>query len=555
MQPKYNYPFTAILAQEDLKLCLLLNLVDPSIGGVLATGDKGTAKTTMVRGLSQLMGEDFPFVNLPIGATEDRVLGSVNLEALINQKITIVDKGLLAQAHQGFLYIDEVNLLNDYLMDILLDASATGGYHLEREGISQWMNSRFCLVGTMNPEEGALRPQLLDRFGLSVTIQTPVNKKVRSQIAMQRLNFDSDPIAFYAKYDKEERAVKNQVLSAKQKLHTIEIPNTVQEQCAQLTINNQVEGMRADILLLKTARAYAAYHNHTEVTSEMVNSIAPFVLQHRAKEYTPPSNQDKENDTDPENDDSTQKETTTQNGQDTSGFQLPKAVQQGLKFSASKATKKQEIQLDTLQKLYVMSQAVERQPEISVVQSVKNYLSKETFTTIYKRSARKAAARIIFLVDTSASMALDQQMAYLKGVIDKTITSNPMQKVQYAIVGLQDTTARIIQDFTYNTKQISDLNYQLKTGGKTNLGAAFFKVYELLRSVNMQTVQLFVFTDGKINTGAANPFQYAVTMYKMYLARVQKTTIIDTETGFVKLGKAKQLAQQLKLNYSVVSDF
>ncbi|WP_074407376.1 MULTISPECIES: VWA domain-containing protein [Aquimarina] len=554
MKPKYTYPFTAIPDQEDLKLCLLLNLVDPSIGGVLATGDKGTAKTTMVRGLSQLMGEDFPFVNLPIGATEDRVLGSINLEALINQKTTIVDKGLLSQAHQGFLYIDEVNLLNDYLMDVLLDASATGGYHLEREGISQWMNSRFCLVGTMNPEEGALRPQLLDRFGLSVTIQTPKEMKTRTKIAMQRLSFDSDPIAFYNRFQEEEQIIKNQVISARRILNAIDIPESIQEQCAALTIANQVEGMRADILLLKTARAYAAFYNEKQVTEAMVDSIAPFVLQHRAKEYTPPTDQNKENPSDAENH-TPQEESAPQNGQNNNTFQLPKTVQQGLKFSASKATKKQEILLDTQQKLYSVSYPAERQQEISVLQSVQQYLKTGKFRAIYKQATQKAAARIIFLIDTSASMALDQQMAYLKGIIEKTIMSYPLQKIQYAIVGLQDTTAKIIQEFTANTQEISNINHQLKTGGKTNLGAAFLKVYELLRSVNTQTVQLFVFTDGKINAGAENPFQYAITAYKKYLARIQKATVIDTETGFVRLGKAKQLAQQLKLNYTTVSDF
>lgn len=555
MQSKYIYPFTAIPDQENLKLCLLLNLIDPSIGGVLATGDKGTAKTTMVRGLSQLMGEDFPFVNLPIGATEDRVLGSINLEALINQKTTIVDKGLLAQAHQGFLYIDEVNLLNDYLMDVLLDASATGGYPLEREGVSKWMNSRFCLVGTMNPEEGALRPQLLDRFGLSVTIRTPKERKTRTKIAMQRLSFDSDPVSFYQRFEKEEQAIRDQIILSRQQLNTVIIPESIQEQCATLTIANQVEGMRADILLLKTARAYAAYYNEKQVTSEMVDIIAPFVLQHRAKEYTPPSDQSNENSSDDAKNQNSEEETIPQNGQSDTAFQLPKTVKQGLKFSALKATKKQEIPLEGLEKLYAVPYRAQQQPEISILQSVKKYLRTGSFTTIYKQATEKAVARIIFLVDTSTSMALDQQMACLKGIIEKTITSHSTQKVQYAIVGLQNTTAKVIQGFTSNIKQISDINYQLKTGGKTNLGAAFFKVYELLRSVNMQTVQLFVFTDGKINTGTTHPFQYAISTYKKYLARIPKTTIMDTETGFVRLGKAQQLAQELQLNYIKVSGF
>jgi magnesium chelatase subunit D len=554
MQAKYIYPFTAVLSQEDLKLCLLLNLVDPSIGGVLATGDKGTAKTTLVRGLSQLMGEDVPFVNLPIGATEDSVLGSINLEALINQKITSVDKGLLAKAHQGFLYIDEVNLLNDYLMDVLLDASATGGYHLEREGISQWMDSRFCLVGTMNPEEGALRPQLLDRFGLSVNVRTPKALKLRSQIAMQRISFDSAPDIFYDSFKSAEKAIKDQVLAARKQLHAIHIPEAIQEQCANLTLTHQVEGLRADILLLKTARAYAAYHNCETITTEMVEAIAPFVLQHRAKEYSPPSPQDQNSETDPNNDTS-QNELTPPEAQDNTAFQLPKAVQQGLKFSVPEATKKQDIKLEALQQLQTVLHPAKRQPELAVLQSIKHYLISGKFTPIYKQSAKKAHTKIVFLVDTSASMALAEQMAYLKGVIEKTIQSQPLQKVQYAIIGLQDTSAKIIQDFTSNMAQISRVNHQLRTGGKTNLGAAFFKVYELLRSLQQHSTQLVVFTDGKVNTGTAQPFQYAVAIYKKYLGRLQKATIVDTETGFVKLGKAKQLAEQLQLHYTTLSDF
>ncbi len=555
MPLKYSYPFTAIPAQDDLKLCLLLNLVDPSIGGVLATGDKGTAKTTMVRGLSQLMGPEVPFVNLPIGATEDRVLGSVNLDALINQKTTLVDKGLLAQAHLGFLYIDEVNLLNDYLMDVLLDASATGGYHLEREGISQWMDSRFALVGTMNPEEGTLRPQLLDRFGLSVTIHTPKDKKLRSKIAMQRLHFDSDPEGFYNQFAHEEKALRTQVLSAKQHLTRIQIPEHVQELCAALTISNKVEGMRADILLLKTARAYAAYYNHTTVTPEMVHAIAGFVLQHRAKDYTPPSDSEANTDANTPDEEQSEEATAESKTPQNSGFQLPKAVQQGLKFSTPRAHKKQDVNLDALNTVSVAPSPAKPSSELAVLKSVRQYLKTGVFHSIYKQRTQKSTARIVFLIDTSGSMALEHQMGYLKGIIDKTIGTYHLQKIQYAIVGLQDTTAKIVQEFTSNTERIKALNYQLRTGGKTNLGAAFLKVYELLRTLNTQTTQLFVFTDGKANTGAQDPFQYAVNTYKTYLRRLPKATVIDTEMGVVKLGKAKQLAQRLKMDYAALSAF
>ncbi len=556
MQSNYNYPFTAIAAQDNLKLCLLLNLIDPSIGGVLATGDKGTAKTTMVRGLSQLMGVDFPFINLPIGATEDRVLGNINLEALINEKTTVVDKGLLAQAHQGFLYIDEVNLLNDYLMDVLLDASASGGYHLEREGISQWMESRFCLVGTMNPEEGELRPQLLDRFGLSITVTTPTDIKVRSRIAMQRLNFDNDPETFCKQFAAEEERLKQQIVLARKQLATVSIPEQIQELCAQLTITNQVEGMRADILLLKTARAYAAYSNEVVITSEMVTRIAPFVLQHRTKEYTPPNDSDVQNDGDQNKNNSeehttTQPETTPQHTE----FQLPKEVQRGLQFSRPRESKKQAVKLAGLNTMSPVSYRAKKAREVAVTKSVLSYLKTGQLDRIYKQFEQKAMAHVVFLVDTSASMAVDKQMAYLKGIITQTVVSNPLQKIRYAIVGLQDNTAKILQEFTINTKQIVSINHQLRTRGKTNLGAAFLKVYELLRSLNVETTQLFVFTDGKANAGAADPFGYAIKVYKKYLNKIPKTTIIDTESGFVRLGKAKELAQVLRLEYAIISDF
>lgn len=554
MQPKHIYPFTAIIAQKDLKLCLLLNLVDPTIGGVLATGDKGTAKTTTVRGLSQLMGHDFPFVNLPIGATEDRVLGNINLEKLINEKVTVVDKGVLAKAHQGFLYIDEVNLLNDYLMDVLLDAAASGGYYLEREGISQWMDSRFCLVGTMNPEEGTLRPQLLDRFGLSVTIQTPQDIAIRTKIAMQGLTFDSDPEAFYKQFQEEETKVRNKVFKAQQQLVDIEIPEAVQNKCASLTIEHQVEGMRADILLLKTARAYAAFCNESTVTVEMVDTIAPFVLQHRAKDYTPPTDQDSNNGSD-QNNEEDRNETSLENEANQPNFQLPKAVQKGLKFSTSKTTKKQEISLDNLPIQNTVSYSGTPQSELSIVQSVKQYMVSGKFKAIHKQAVQKATTNIIFLIDTSASMAIDAQMSYVKGVIKKTITSYPNQKIQYAMVGLHDHTAKIIQEFTTNTDRISEINYQLKIGGKTNLGAGFLKVNELLKSVRMKMTQLFVFTDGKINAGGTNSFQYAIEVYKKYLGRIPKTTIVDTETGFVKLGRAAQLSEKLQSKYLLISQF
>ncbi len=553
MQQKTNFPFTGIIGQDDFKLCLLLNIIDPTIGGVLATGDKGTGKTTAVRALSQLMGSDFPFVNLPIGATEDRVLGSVNLEILLKEKRTLVEKGLLAKAHQGFLYIDEVNLLNEYLMDVLLDASASGGYHLEREGISQWLDSRFCLVGTMNPEEGALRPQLLDRFGLNVIISTPKDIQIRKQIAENRFLFDTDPTRFSENNQEEEAIQQNKILRAKEQLASVKIPEEIKEMCAQLTLQNEVEGMRADILLLKTARAYASYLDKEAVTEEEVLKIAPFVLQHRTKEYTPPSkeNEEEENNTSSKQNESEQKEEENREGGQQS-FQLPESVKNKLKFNTS-AVKKKGIEVKKVKGIQNSNIPQQEEKSIDVFKTIQEYLIKGTVNPIYKYKHPKSMLHIVFLIDTSASMALGKQIAYIKGVVLKTLQTNPQQKIKYAIVALSKNVSKIIQPFTTNTNLISEVSSQLKTQGKTNLKDAFLKVYELLKSVNKKTVQLFVLTDGRINYGGEHPFELAVKTYKMYLSSLSNTTIVDTETGFVKLGKAKKLAEQLRLKYVPLS--
>ena len=276
------FPFTAICGQEDFKLALILCMIDPGLGGVLALGDKGTGKTTTVRGLSHLL-RDIPFVNLPIGATEDRVLGTVKLDILLSEKRLEIQPGLLSTAHHGILYIDEVNLLNDYLMDVLLDAAATGGYHLERDSISQWMDSRFCLVGTMNPEEGHLRPQLLDRFGLSVTIKTPMDKTLRREIVQRRIAFDTDAKAFATKYGSAEEALASRITAAKALLQQVSIPVTISDMVADICIQHQVEGLRADILLMKAARAHAAFHGEPAIRDIDIHAVQSFVLSHRSK--------------------------------------------------------------------------------------------------------------------------------------------------------------------------------------------------------------------------------------------------------------------------------
>jgi magnesium chelatase subunit I len=298
------YPFSALVGQEELKTALLLCTVDPSLGGVLIQGQKGTAKTTAVRGLAALLQSYSPFprgeeleisgdlpgavalresilTELPLNATEDRITGSIHLESMLKEGTRRFEPGLLAQAHGGILYVDEVNLLESHLVDILLDAAATGTNRVEREGLSITHPSRFILVGTMNPEEGDLRPQFLDRFGLTVFIGGISALEERSEIVRRRLDFDEDPASFMKRWESGEALTAEMIRNARALLGRVTIPESVHRQVAELCGRAGVAGHRADITLMKGARALAATVETTEVEKAHVLAVARFVLPHR----------------------------------------------------------------------------------------------------------------------------------------------------------------------------------------------------------------------------------------------------------------------------------
>lgn len=265
-----------------MKRALILNLIDPSIGGVLILGEKGTAKSTSVRSLSSLHG-GLSVVELPIGTTEDKLVGSIDIEHALSTGELRFSPGILARAHKNILYIDEINLLEDYLVDILLDVAAMGVNHIEREGISHQHEARFTLVGTMNPEEGELRPQLLDRFGLSVEVYGERTIETRTQVLQRRLAYERDPQKFVEGFAQEEEALRERIAKAQQLLHTIEYSDALVALIARIGIELQVEGHRADITLLKTALATAALEGATDLREEHIYSAAELVLPHRLR--------------------------------------------------------------------------------------------------------------------------------------------------------------------------------------------------------------------------------------------------------------------------------
>ncbi|WP_280266334.1 magnesium chelatase subunit D family protein [Nocardia wallacei] len=286
-----GFPFSAVVGQERLQLALILCAVHPGIGGVLVRGEKGTAKSTVVRALAQLLppivderGErPARLVELPVGATEDRVVGSLDLERVLRDGEQAFRPGLLAAAHHGVLYVDEVNLLHDHLVDVLLDAAAMGRVHIERDGVSHSHPARFVLVGTMNPEEGELRPQLLDRFGLTVDVAASRDVDVRMAVVRRRLDYEADPAGFAARYAGADREVAERILGARERLAEVALDDVELRRIAALCAAFDVDGMRADLVVARTATAHAAWRGSDCVTAEDVRVAAELALPHRRR--------------------------------------------------------------------------------------------------------------------------------------------------------------------------------------------------------------------------------------------------------------------------------
>jgi magnesium chelatase subunit I len=277
------FPFSAIVGQDDMKSALLIASVDPRIGGVMVFGDRGTGKSTAVRALAALLGHATPFVDLPLGATEDRVVGALDIERALVAGEKAFEPGLLAKADGGFLYIDEVNLLEDHLVDLLLDVAATGENVVERDGLSIRHSARFVLIGSGNPEEGELRPQLLDRFGLSVDVRSPDDVATRVAILKRRDAFDRNPDRFCADWEKAEAKLTRTLKKARALLPDIEASDAIMERASQLCLAVGADGLRGELTLIRAARATAAIDGKREVKDKHLIAVAAMALRHRLR--------------------------------------------------------------------------------------------------------------------------------------------------------------------------------------------------------------------------------------------------------------------------------
>ena len=282
------FPFSAIVGQEMMKEALLLNVIDPTIGGVLIRGKKGSAKSTACRALKSLFGKEVPFITLPLSATEDMIVGSIDFQEVLKSGRKEVSYGILNKVNNGILYIDEVNLLNSHLVELLLDAASFGINRIEREGISFEHASKFILIGTMNPEEGEVSPQFLDRFGLSVSIDNELNIDNRVLILQRREEFDKDPDAFISHFRSEEKRLAEKLKESKILVKQIIMTDDHRKLVTEIVLKNNCAGHRAEIIMSKTARAICTFENRDTVTIEDIQKAAAFVLPHRTREQKEP---------------------------------------------------------------------------------------------------------------------------------------------------------------------------------------------------------------------------------------------------------------------------
>ncbi|RMB81948.1 putative cobaltochelatase [Streptomyces shenzhenensis] len=631
------YPFTAIVGQDDLRLALLLNAVSPAVGGVLVRGEKGTAKSTAVRALSALLPEvavvpgcrfscdpaspdpacpDGPheagtgavrparMVELPVGASEDRLVGALDIERALAEGVKSFEPGLLAQAHRGILYVDEVNLLHDHLVDLLLDAAAMGASYVEREGVSVRHAARFLLVGTMNPEEGELRPQLLDRFGLTVEVAASREPEQRVEVVRRRLAYDDDPAGFAARWAGEEAAVRQRIVAARELLPSVRLGDGALRQIAATCAAFEVDGMRADIVMARTATALAAWAGRTDVLAEDVRQAALLALPHRRRRNpfdAPGLDEDRlddtleefsgqdEGDDDPDPDgpgggggqpapdsgqdggDGTARPEAGEGGepQTSGGREQPAAraaepfrtkvlsvpgIGEGAAGRRSRARTEHGRTTGARRPQGALT-ALHLAATVRAAAPHQRARGRTGPGLLLRRDDLRQAVReghesnlVLFVVDASGSMAARQRMGAVKGAVLSLLLDAYQRRDKVGLVTFRGTAADVALPPTSSVDAAAARLESLPTGGRTPLAAGLLRAHEVLRVERLRDparrALLVVVTDGRA-TGGPEPVALAGRAARLFAAGQVASVVVDCESGPVRLGLAGRLADEL----------
>jgi len=623
------YPFTAVVGMPELRLALVLSAISPAIGGVLVRGEKGTAKSTMVRALAGLLpyvdvvdgcrfscdpaapdpacpdgphdgapGHRRPvrLVELPVGAAEDRVVGSLDLERALSEGVTDYQPGLLAAAHRGLLYVDEVNLLHDHLVDTLLDAAAMGRATVEREGVSVSHAARFVLIGTMNPEEGELRPQLLDRFGLTVEVASSRDPEQRAEVVRRRLAYDADPDSFAAQYLDAEVTLAAEIEGAQRLLPEVKLPDEALRQIAEVCASFEVDGMRADIVTARAAVAHAAWAGRAEVTTEDIRVAARLALPHRrrrnpfdapgiSEEQLDQALQDAQPDPGPEDDGPgpgspppSDGEHTDRNGQHSDGngqhgdrsgqHGEQRAVGSGEAFRARvfrvKGTgegdrgRRSRAITDSGRTIGVQPASVrEGRPHLVATvraaaphQKVRGRngagLKVAARDVRFARREGREGNLVLFCVDASGSMGARQRMREVKTAVLSLLLDAYQRRDKVGLVTFRGDAAELALPPTISVDAAASRLESLPTGGRTPLAEGLVEAARVLRVEEIRDPRrrplLVVVTDGRATSG-----EDAVGRARTAAGLLTGVTsvVMDCESGKMRLGLAAELAGHL----------
>jgi magnesium chelatase subunit D len=549
------YPFSAIVGQEKMKLALLLAAVDWRISTLLR-GDKGAGKTTAARGLAALLPTPAPFVNLPIGATEDRLLGGLHLERTLKGD-PVLKPGLLSEAHGGVFYVDEVNLLPGHLADTLLDTASSGVNIVEREGLSASHPAEFVLLGSMNPEEGSLRPQLLDRFALVVDIAAPLDPIERQTVVERRIAFERDPSRFHSEWFEMEEQFRDQIVNARKQIVQIVCSNEILAQISQAICEQNVRSLRADLAAVRASIAYAALAGDSTVLSDHVAAVLPLVLAHRVYDRGP-SRTPRLQPTEPP---------PAHPPSATEGKNQPKNLHGSLErvFSPKKVrtfaieTEPEETvrrgssaRANTGQRAPVVGVLRTETPAELDLRTTLNHAVLETgkieprLEDVHERiRSPKTGTRYLFVIDSSGSHAAQKRMSLVKGAASGLLTRSFKNGDEVAIIVFRGVSAHVILEPTHSMSDaITALEY-LPTGGRTPLAHAL----DLAQNYLTPATILVLMTDGRANValGSGEPWQESLEM-----ATRLKTAalVIDTEQSTERLGRPYKLAEALGAEYT-----
>jgi magnesium chelatase subunit D len=599
-----GYPFSALVGHDRLRLALLLCAVRPEIGGVLIRGEKGTAKSTAVRALAGVLTEADPgakLVELPIGATEDRVVGSLDLQKVLRDGEHAFSPGLLSRAHGGVLYVDEVNLLADHLVDVLLDAAAMGRVHIERDGVSHSHESRFVLVGTMNPEEGELRPQLLDRFGLAVDVHASREVAVRSAVIRRRLDYEADPAGFAARYTAQDSDLAQKIVAARARVNDVELSDRELNRIAALCAAVDVDGMRADLVVARTAVAHAAWRGADTVGEEDIRVAAELALPHRrrrdpfddpgidpgdldealsatadegslsasADDEALSASADDESEPDPDppgggqSADGTAETTPRQpNSSSSTRPSAPPAPEfrtRALKVPGvgdGHAGRRSPAR-NAAGAMVGASATPEQGHGVHLFATLLAAANRRTGAGPLRPDAEdiRRAARIgregnlvIFVVDASGSMAARDRMTAVTGAALSLLRDAYQRRDKVAVITFRSTGARLVLPPTASAYTASRRLNRLDTGGTTPLAEGLLAARDVVireRARDRTRRPLVVMlTDGRA-TGGPDPLGRSRIAARLLAAEGAAAVVVDCETSYIRLGLASELADQL----------